>query len=271
MRHFFFLENSVIYLLGENPRISSEKKNEVSPDNPSGEAKLKAREYLMRLEESVENTAKKGLIKTLPRPPEFDENPIYLKDKSGNKVKIERKRLKFLKGEIVIFYKKPELLNDHSPIKTDDENQITPIGKIDSRWINSNTAYFNCHTFSLQEAGLSPTDWVQGSKEPTKNTNPVQVILNSYYKKVGTYQTLDYGNVENSKDLQEGDVLMLVKNTQPEGTVFVHSGKIIKVRGKHWIISKIGECPIMVVPISTIVKIYQSSNDRMEIYRFDVQ
>jgi len=80
--------------------------------------------------------------------------------------------------------------------------------------------------------------------------------------------SLAVNEIIGNKKLKKNDVLIFSSQNQ-NGTTYVHSGRLKKVKGKWWIMSKIGEGPLVVTSLNTVQKEYSSLINKIEIYRFD--
>jgi hypothetical protein len=119
---------------------------------------------------------------------------------------------------------------------------------------------FNCHAFALGDrAGLTPQDWVEG--EPgalTEGANPMAVLVSYYltpYKKLSK-DPREIAELASDPGINEGDVIAFMRIDAGDQVVFVHSGKMVKVEGENWVISKLGERPVSTLPIKNLAAAY---------------
>ncbi|HSG69133.1 MAG TPA: hypothetical protein VLA12_01890, partial [Planctomycetaceae bacterium] len=127
---------------------------------------------------------------------------------------------------------------------------------------------FNCVTYAVGEiAGLTIADYVPTSAgDATEGTNPVRVILESYYVRRESWDpTLrPWSEFENDPNYAEGDVVCLVNENRQD---FVHMARVSKVEGKNRLVGKLGAGPVVRTSPGTIATMYQGKFDRVEVYR----
>ena len=137
-----------------------------------------------------------------------------------------------------------------------------------SAWQNS-APVFNCHAYSLGgRVGLTPRDWVEG--EPTDlsmYTHPTAVLLNAYFRKIWTLDVTQGTNLAEDQRLHEGDVISFTRERNFWGTVHEHSGKVVKVRGKNWMMSKFVAGRLLVTLIADALELYPKTQT-LRAYRF---
>lgn len=128
---------------------------------------------------------------------------------------------------------------------------------------------FNCHAHAMRKFGINPKDWVEGMESPlTNHTNPLRNLLECHCEKVGGYKLTEANAVASDPKLQEDDVLVLVGPVSGSAArQVVHSVTIRKHKGKNWTLGKLGEGPLIVVPLSTLLREYQGMCDGIEVYR----
>lgn len=134
---------------------------------------------------------------------------------------------------------------------------------------------FNCHSYAVGERlGLTPNDWLEGSPSPlTDDTNPLDIILKNSFQIVKNYSLESdmLNDFPNDTQILAGDIVTIImtsRNAVRRTNVdYIHSGRVTKVRGKNWVSSKFGEGPILVTPLSAIIKEYQGQFNRMSVYR----
>lgn len=132
-------------------------------------------------------------------------------------------------------------------------------GESGNPWCRNGTkpdSGFNCHAHAVGDLiGLTPDDWLDGGvSKLTGNTNPMQVVLDNFFREVA------------SNDLREGDVVSLVKNG-PDGVEYIHSGRIVNENGRVMIASKLGEGPLVVALLSVYEKEYEGLFDTIKVFR----
>lgn len=138
---------------------------------------------------------------------------------------------------------------------------------------------FNCCTFAVGDVlGLTTDDWIMPLKYGlADNTLPMQVVLDSYFESVRHFRVedvaFDWTRIELDAELRQTDVVCFVQTVLTNGvsTRFVHAGRIWKHEGRNWLVSKIGDGPILVTPIETLAREYVGDFDIIQIHRVKVQ
>jgi hypothetical protein len=129
---------------------------------------------------------------------------------------------------------------------------------------------FNCCTFAVGEAiGLGRSDWLCGEVNPlTDGTNPMQVVLDSYYEQVAEFAPpFSSRAIElfaTSSELREDDVVCLVGSSGPE---YPHAMRVRRRGDRHWVVGKFGEDPILWTPLETVGGVYEREFDRVWVFR----
>ncbi len=161
-----------------------------------------------------------------------------------------------------------------------------------NRWCKNgckNNPHSNCHAFIMQEAGITENDWLLGVEHTTTdNTNPLFTLLNTYWRKIAEFTVDDVDKISRDQSLQENDILMLTApgpgrpatHIYHEGVEMlqaaipgstargsIHSALIKKINAENRVACKMGEGPVVVVPLSTIEREYEGLFDRIEIHR----
>lgn len=131
-------------------------------------------------------------------------------------------------------------------------------------------AQFNCCTYAVGDViGLGPGDWLCGDVNPlTDGTNPMQVVLDSYYRQVAEFpppfSEEAIKSFEKSKVLRDDDVVCLVGSRGPE---YPHAMRVRRRRDHHWVVGKFGEDPILWTPLSTVGAAYEGQFDQVSVFR----
>ena len=160
-----------------------------------------------------------------------------------------------------------------------DQLETTRTGELfvddESRWTTHDGGVpldtFNCCTFAVGDwLGLSTADWVAPNRtSDTEGTVPMQVVLDSYFKLVREYDhsDLDWQLIEQDAGLENDDVFCFVSTRQ--GVVeFTHVGRISKVGAQNWLISKLGNGPIVRAPIQATGADFRGQFDGVQVYRW---
>jgi hypothetical protein len=146
----------------------------------------------------------------------------------------------------------------------------------DNRWCQTDALYpvnntFNCCAYAVGDAvGLTVDDWIAGeATADTRFINPMQVLLDSYYKRVKVYDQPgpSLGRIANDRELRDEDVLCFVDTRGSHGPVFNHAGRICKRNGINWLVSKYGSGLLVCATIRTVAREYADSFDQVWIYR----
>ena len=146
------------------------------------------------------------------------------------------------------------------------------IPEISDEWTRTwqhSVPIFNCHAYSLgTRVGLAPNDWVEG--EPTDlsmNTNPTAILLAAYFRQIRTLETAQVAKLVEDQRLCEGDIISFTRERNYWGTVHEHSGKVLKVEGKNWMMSKFMAGRLLVTPIADALELYPKART-LRAYRF---
>jgi hypothetical protein len=131
---------------------------------------------------------------------------------------------------------------------------------------SQSSAAFNCCAFAVAPyVGLNSQDFLDGHAEDGF-TNPMQVVLDSYFEHVRTY-TLREALAEIAEDsrLQPGDVVctMTTANGMLEVT---HAARVLVHEGKNRLISKFGQGPVLLTDMSFALRTFPG--DEVRVYRF---
>lgn len=146
-------------------------------------------------------------------------------------------------------------------------------------WVDTPTT-FNCCTFAVGDyLGLTPRDWIEPRPHAvTYFTNPMQVILDSYFRLVKSYprSALDWSKIAEDDSLREDDVLCFwlgsTQSRNPGREVWpeiVHAGKVRKRAGQNWLLSKIRSGPIVLATIRATAAQFDDQFDEIRIYRIN--
>jgi hypothetical protein len=129
---------------------------------------------------------------------------------------------------------------------------------------------FNCCTFAVGDvAGLTPDDWILPTPSGDAfNTLPMEVLLDSYYQRVKTFDgpQFDWRAIERDESLQTDDVLCYVRTTD-QYRCYTHAGRIWRHDGRNWLISKCGAGPIVRATIEATGLRFWGEFDTIWIYR----
>jgi hypothetical protein len=141
---------------------------------------------------------------------------------------------------------------------------------------------FNCLTYALGDrVGLTPDDWIEGIREViTDWTNPMETLLALYFKqiKVMDVSLREMLALTDSQFLQDDDIYSMEGRLKTYGRVVYHAGRICKLSGENYLVSKIGEARLVItplhVPLSVYPRIYGIPKDqfigptKVKFYRF---
>jgi hypothetical protein len=165
---------------------------------------------------------------------------------------------------------------DSDPNSTEDNGEV--YFELASPWCapavtDAALSTFNCCTYAVGDiVGLTPGDWINPVPDGnTDNSNPMQILLDSYFRRVKVYQdpTADWEGIERDQDLRRDDVLCYVQ-TGEESVQFVHVGKVYPLNGKNWLLSKFGCGPIVRAPISASGNHFSGHWTKVWVYRIKV-
>lgn len=135
---------------------------------------------------------------------------------------------------------------------------------------NSAQSFFNCHAFALGETvGLTPNDQINGAPVRTLGfPNPVGELLPVFFTLKLAFEghQMNLANIESDSRLSTGDRIFFVAKTK-EGVEHVHSGRIVKRGQENWVMSKLGEDPLVITPLETLSKLYDFSQIQIWIPR----
>jgi hypothetical protein len=140
-----------------------------------------------------------------------------------------------------------------------------------SRWCQYDARYatntFNCCTYAVGDVvGLTTDDWIScDAIGNTCFTNPMQVLLDSYFERVKVYRPPFIG-METDPALRAEDVLCFVNTASPRPT-YCHAGRVCKRNGTNRLVSKIGEGPILRTSIKAVAMRYSAGFDEIWVYR----
>ena len=131
-------------------------------------------------------------------------------------------------------------------------------------------AQFNCCTYAAGDViGLGPGDWLCGEVNPlTDGTNPMQVVLESYYERVAEFappfSDRAIESFEASMQLRDDDVVCLVGSRGPD---FPHAMRVRRRGDRNWVVGKFGEDPILWTPLGTVGGAYEGQFDAVWVFR----
>ena len=117
--------------------------------------------------------------------------------------------------------------------------------------------------------GLGRGDWLAGEVNPlTDGTNPMQVVLDSYYEKVAEFpppfSKSGINVFETSSAIRDNDVVCLVGSRGPD---YPHAMRVRGRKGRHWVVGKFGEDSVLWTPIATVARAYEGQFDRVWVLR----
>jgi len=101
----------------------------------------------------------------------------------------------------------------------------------------------------------------------TNGTNPLEIILKGSFRSIKKYGPGKHAIFQNDTDILAGDFVSLNSSFKAEAS-YIHSGRIIKINNTNWIVSKFGEGPLLVNPLSTIEKEFWNQFFEVEVFRF---
>ena len=163
-----------------------------------------------------------------------------------------------------------DLLEGRPGTDADDGEVVTGEG---TQWhvdAPAQLAQFNCCAYAAGDVvGLGPGDWLCGEVNPlTDGTNPMQVLLESFYEKVADFAPpFTSGAIEafeTSRLIGDDDVVCLVGSRGPD---YPHAMRIRDRRDRHWVVGKFGEDPILWTPLETVGGAYEGQFDRVWVFR----
>ena len=131
-------------------------------------------------------------------------------------------------------------------------------------------AQFNCCAYAAGDViGLGRGDWLCGEVNPlTDGTNPMQVVLESYYEQVAEFappfSARAIESFETSTGLRDDDVVCLVGSHGPD---YPHAMRVRRRVDRHWVVGKFGEDPILWTPLATVGAAYEGQFDRVKVFR----
>ena len=122
---------------------------------------------------------------------------------------------------------------------------------------------FNCHTLSIGSyLGLGPGDWLEGAKGVfTLMENPTQLLLNRYFDRI---LMSDDVRLRLSSSAQEDDVVVFEDSATNE---LCHSGRVKWIDDRPYVLSKLGEHPIIISTLAVLQNEYFGQYDRICLYR----
>ena len=163
-----------------------------------------------------------------------------------------------------------DLLEGRPGTDADDGAVVTEEG---TQWhvdVPAQLAQFNCCAYAAGDVvGLGPGDWLCGEVNPlTDGTNPMQVLLESFYEKVADFappfNSRAIEAFETSHLIRDDDVVCLVGSRGPD---YPHAMRIRDRRDRHWVVGKFGEDPILWTPLETVGGAYEGQFDRVWVFR----
>jgi len=163
-----------------------------------------------------------------------------------------------------------DLLSGRPGTDADDGQIVTEVGTAWHVERAGQLAQFNCCAYAAGDViGLGPGDWLCGEVNPlTDGTNPMQVVLESYYERVAEFappfSERAIETFEASSQLREDDVVCLVGSHGPE---FPHAMRVRRRGDRNWVVGKFGEDPILWTPLGTVGGAYEGQFDRVWVFR----
>lgn len=130
-------------------------------------------------------------------------------------------------------------------------------------WNQVPSSSFNCHTLSIGSYfGLGPGDWLEGTTSVfTLMDNPTQRLLDAFFDRVLVSENV---RLRLSKSAQENDVVVFEDSSTNE---LCHSGRVKWVNDRPYILSKLGEHPIIISTLAVLQNEYFGQYDRICLYR----
>jgi hypothetical protein len=129
---------------------------------------------------------------------------------------------------------------------------------------------FNCCSFVVGDVvGLTVRDWIAPAPSgDTDGTVPMRVLLDSYFREVRVYKEpiADWRSIHQDATLQQDDVLCYVKTSGPTPEV-IHAGRIWRINGVNWLVSKMGTGPIVRATIQSTGALFPGAFDEIQVYR----
>lgn len=158
-----------------------------------------------------------------------------------------------------------------NPETAEDDGEI--VGDAGQGWAitsPSQLCQFNCCAYAVGDViGLGPTDWLCGDVNPTTDaTNPMQVVLDSYYERVAEFDPPFASSAISafaaSPLLRDDDVVCLAGSRGPE---YPHAARVRRRQDRNWVVGKFGEDPILWTPLETVGREFESQFDRVWVFR----
>jgi len=211
------------------------------------------------------------------RPPEKALAPAYSR---RHRLDVPRTSLECPRGECILLHF--PLREDYRPGSMDDLLEGRPgtdaddgevVSEEGTEWhvdSSAQLAQFNCCAYAAGDVvGLGPGDWLCGEVNPlTDGTNPMQVLLESYYEQVADFAPPFTARAieafETSRLIRDDDVVCLVGSRGPD---YPHAMRVRDRGGLHWVVGKFGEDPILWTPLETVGGAYEGQFDRVWVFR----
>lgn len=211
------------------------------------------------------------------RPPERMIDPVY---SQWHGTEIPRTVLSCSAGDCILLHfpvregYRPDTMSDllvGKPETNDDNGEMVSDGGEGWRLASPlELCQFNCCAYAVGNViGLGPTDWLSGEENlMTDTTNPMQVVLDSYYERVAEFDppfsSAAIDAFATSPLLGDGDVVCLAGSRGPE---YPHAARVRRRRGRNWVVGKFGEDPILWTPLETAGGVFEGQFDRVWVFR----
>ena len=163
-----------------------------------------------------------------------------------------------------------DLLSGQPDTKSDDGRIVTDLGPAWQVDRPEQLGQFNCCAYAVGDGiGLGRGEWLSGEVNPlTDGTNPMQVVLDSYYEKVAEFpppfSKSGINVFETSSAIRDNDVVCLVGSRGPD---YPHAMRVRGRKGRHWVVGKFGEDSVLWTPIATVARAYEGQFDRVWVLR----
>ena len=208
------------------------------------------------------------------------ERPIEAIYSQRHKTDVPRTVLECPRGKCIVLHfpvredYEPDAMNDllsgASDTDSDDGQIVTGRGTSWQVDRPEQLGQFNCCAYAVGDAiGLGRGDWLCGEVNPlTDGTNPMHVVLESYFERVAEFpppfSESGINQFETSSVIRDNDVVCLVGSRGPD---YPHAMRVRDRKGRHWVVGKFGEDPVLWTPIATVANAYEGQFDRVWVFR----
>ena len=165
-----------------------------------------------------------------------------------------------------------EVVMQHNDDDKSNDGYIVPVGE---RWGGQHPTLntlstFNCCTYVMGDVlNLDSADWLDTHRRhPNEPQAPVQIVLDSYFRKilVSSTRELDWEELIKSTTLKEDDLICFSINLGKKYRL-VHIGFAKKNGPDFWMECKLGPGPIVRATLSAMAKGYAGQFDQVIIFR----